>query len=168
MNTIYDNTFVLGQTSATNFVAGPGIVIDEPSEGTVRIGTDETVLWEATTTTGIELGADEYVSLSESMTNFEKVYIYYALQPGWAGKHVFECYMVEGDVKINLHDVWYREQTGFNVWYETLTYNKYTDSDLKFTMANGVQRAILNSTWNTTSGLKTVLYKIVGINRINA
>lgn len=25
MNTIYDNTFVLGQTSATNFVAGPGI-----------------------------------------------------------------------------------------------------------------------------------------------
>ena len=40
MNTIYDNTFVLGQTSATNFVAGPGIKIDEPSAGTVRIGID--------------------------------------------------------------------------------------------------------------------------------
>lgn len=37
MNTIYDGSFVLGQTSATNFQAGQGIKIDEPSEGTVRI-----------------------------------------------------------------------------------------------------------------------------------
>lgn len=46
MNTIYDGSFILGQTSATNFIAGPGIKIDEPSAGTVRIGNDETVLWE--------------------------------------------------------------------------------------------------------------------------
>ena len=64
MNTIYDNTFVLGQTSATNFVAGPGIKIDQPSEGVVRIGNDETVLWEGYETTS--------ATLSEPITNFEK------------------------------------------------------------------------------------------------
>ena len=69
MNTIYDGTYVIGQTSATNFQAGPGIRIDEPSEGTVRIGNDETVLFEnwetpirSTTATG---------SLSEPLTSFE-------------------------------------------------------------------------------------------------
>ena len=141
-----------------NTLSGNGTV-DSP------LGLNETVLYAAPTTAGVELGDGQYVTLSESMTHFEKVCIYYALQTSWAGKHVFECYMVDGDVKVNLHDVWYREQSGFNVWYETLTYNKYTDSDLRFTQAGGVQRAILNSTWNTTSGLKTIVYKIVGINR---
>lgn len=57
MNTIYDNTFVLGQTSATNFVAGNGIKIDEPSAGTVRIGTDETVLFNGNITATNATGA---------------------------------------------------------------------------------------------------------------
>ena len=38
MNTIYDGSFVLGETSGLTFEAGPGIKIDEPSAGTVRIG----------------------------------------------------------------------------------------------------------------------------------
>lgn len=46
MNTIYDGSYVLGQTSGLTFEAGPGIKIDEPSAGTVRIGNDETLLWE--------------------------------------------------------------------------------------------------------------------------
>lgn len=41
INSIANGTFTIGQTSATNFVAGNGIKIDEPSAGTVRIGTDE-------------------------------------------------------------------------------------------------------------------------------
>ena len=69
MNTIYDNTFVLGQTSATNFIAGNGIVIDEPSAGTVRIGTDETVLYDGNFTT-------KTCILSESPLNFERVKFY--------------------------------------------------------------------------------------------
>ena len=67
MNTIYDNTFVLGQTSATNFVAGPGITIDEPSAGTVRIGTDETVLYSGAYTSAF--------SVSEPITNFNNIRI---------------------------------------------------------------------------------------------
>ncbi len=65
MNTIYDNTFVLGQTSATNFVAGPGIKIDEPSAGTVRIGNDETVLFSAA------YPGTTAFTLSEPLTNFK-------------------------------------------------------------------------------------------------
>ena len=40
IQSISQGTFTIGQTSATNFVAGPGIKIDEPSAGTVRIGMD--------------------------------------------------------------------------------------------------------------------------------
>lgn len=148
-------------------VAGTGVrIVDDTANNRIVVEADETVLWEAPTDAGTTLELNQYVTLSESMTHFEKVRIYYALQKAWAGKGVFESYMVDGDLKVNLHDVWYREQSGFNVWYETFTYNKYTDSDLKFTQAGGVQRAILNSTWDTTSGLTTIVYKIVGIHRI--
>lgn len=134
----------------------------------ITIPADETVLYQAATDEGTILQLDQYVTLSESMTHFERVRIYYAVQKPWTGKGVFESYMVDGDLKVNLHDVWYREQSGFNVWYETFTYNKYTDSNLRFTQAGGVQRAILNTTWNTTSGLTTIVYKIVGVHRLVA
>lgn len=67
MNTIYDGSYVLGQTSGLTFEAGPGIKIDEPSAGTVRIGNDETVLWSGTLTSGTT------ASLSENITNFERI-----------------------------------------------------------------------------------------------
>lgn len=67
MNTIYDNTFTIGQTSAINFEAGPGISITEPSAGTVRIGSDETVLWSGNSTAS--------ATLSEPITGFERVKI---------------------------------------------------------------------------------------------
>lgn len=69
MNTIYDNTFVLGQTSATNFIAGPGISITQPSEGTVRIANDETVLWSGT------YQGSGTITLSEALSNFDLVRI---------------------------------------------------------------------------------------------
>lgn len=39
INSIANGTYTIGQTSATNFIAGPGVRIDSPSAGTVRIGT---------------------------------------------------------------------------------------------------------------------------------
>ena len=76
INSIANGTYVIGQTSATNFVAGNGIRIDEPSAGTVRIGTDETVLWEGT------IGAVGVTSatLSEAFTNFEQFEVWWAQQ----------------------------------------------------------------------------------------
>ena len=72
INSIANGTFTIGQTSATNFQAGPGISITQPSEGTVRIANDETVLWSGNCLTQ---GAAS-VSLSESASNFEKIEIY--------------------------------------------------------------------------------------------
>ena len=65
IQSIANGSFVLGQTSATNFIAGPGIKIDEPSAGTVRIGNDETVLYEGTGQFGL--------NLSDSIYNYDKI-----------------------------------------------------------------------------------------------
>ena len=76
IQSISQGTYTIGQTSATNFIAGPGIKIDEPSAGTVRIGNDETVLWELPTIGGTSTSA----TLSEDLTNFEKIEVWWAQQ----------------------------------------------------------------------------------------
>ena len=70
INSIANGTFTLGQTSATNFQAGPGIKIDSPSAGTVRIGNDETVLWEGTKSWWEDTSN---LSASENLSNFETI-----------------------------------------------------------------------------------------------
>lgn len=70
IQSIANGTFTIGQTSATNFIAGPGIKIDEPSAGTVRIGNDETVLWSGDINVNNLTGA-----LSEPVSSFNKVKI---------------------------------------------------------------------------------------------
>lgn len=70
INSIANGTFTIGQTSATNFIAGNGIQIDEPSAGTVRIANDETVLWE-----GDKTGTGT-ITLSEGVNNFERLAVY--------------------------------------------------------------------------------------------
>lgn len=46
IRSISEGSFVLGDTNNLIFEAGTGIKVDSPSEGTVRIANDETVLWE--------------------------------------------------------------------------------------------------------------------------
>lgn len=65
IQSISQGTFTIGQTSATNFQAGPGISITQPSEGTVRIANDETVLFSAAYP-----GVSAF-TLSEPLTNFK-------------------------------------------------------------------------------------------------
>jgi len=75
IQSISQGTYTIGRTSATNFIAGPGIKIDEPSAGTVRIGNDETVLWEGTafsppgSTNPMRASAE----MSESIQNFDQI-----------------------------------------------------------------------------------------------
>lgn len=77
IQSISQGTYTIGNTSATNFIAGPGITIDSPSAGTVRIANDETVLWEnLSNTTQLYSGTTTF-TLSESYLNFEKVKVYY-------------------------------------------------------------------------------------------
>lgn len=62
-------TYTIGDTNELTFIAGPGITIDSPSAGTVRIGTDETVLFSANA--GTSAG-----NLNDSPWNYEKIRFY--------------------------------------------------------------------------------------------
>ena len=71
IQSIANGTYMIGETSNLNFEAGPGIKITEPSEGTVRIANDETVLYSGDSPT-------TSATLSEPVTNFEtfKIKVY--------------------------------------------------------------------------------------------
>ena len=79
INSIANGTYMIGETTQTEFQAGNGISITQPSEGTVRIANDETVLWEGFKTDVPDNGSSTY-TLSELATNFETVRIEYVYQ----------------------------------------------------------------------------------------
>lgn len=60
------------KSDVPTFEAGPGIKIDEPSTGTVRIGNDETVLWSGERQWWVDTSA---LTVSENMSNFETIKI---------------------------------------------------------------------------------------------
>ena len=67
IRSISEGTFVIGDTNGLTFEAGPGISVSQPSEGTVRIANDETMLW-----SGTYQGTGS-ITLSESLSNFDLV-----------------------------------------------------------------------------------------------
>ena len=64
---IWNNTYVLGDSSGTVISAGPGIKITTDEPGVIKVSNDETVLWSGS------LVNSNTASLSESITNFERV-----------------------------------------------------------------------------------------------
>ena len=72
IQSIANGTYTIGNTNELTFSAGPGISIDQPSEGVVRIGNDETVLWSGTIKSDGN-GFPTNASLSESIENFNYV-----------------------------------------------------------------------------------------------
>ena len=81
INSIANGTYTIGQTSATNFIAGQGIKIDEPSAGIVRIGNDETMLYKFTGSNILETSA---YNLSEAYTNFNRMKITFVYNDGYS------------------------------------------------------------------------------------
>lgn len=69
IRSISEGTFVIGDTNGLTFEAGPGISVSQPSEGSVRIANDETVLFESTNGS---LEANGF-TVSEQLTNFERI-----------------------------------------------------------------------------------------------
>jgi len=82
IQSIANGSFVLGNTSATTYQAGPGISITQPSEGTVMISNDETVLWRGNTS-HITAGQTWTATLNEPVSNFEKIGILLSHSYGW-------------------------------------------------------------------------------------
>lgn len=165
MNTIYDNTFVLGQTSATNFVAGPGIKIDEPSAGTVRIGwkPDETVLYN-----GPIGNFNTELTISEPFSGFEYIGVANGNNNSNAMFNLYPSNSLDQNrIAFNLN---------WGVNYMINAYLKFTPVDnssgLKYKYVNNtVQVTTHNSTTfsiyqNDTSYVTSSMpIKVIGINR---
>lgn len=156
INSIANGSFVLGQTSATNFVAGNGIKIDEPSAGTVRIGNDETVLWSGNATyTNFPL------TLNEPMSSFETVKFYWQTfnynAKNWT---VSEKIPVGSDNYYTLFDGIYN--TGTKTWFDVGFSFKEENGKLNY-----ISGAYTNWNGNTVGDASTFLgmFKIVGIGR---
>ena len=163
MNTIYDNTFTIGQTSAINFEAGPGIMVTEPTAGTVRIGADETVLW-----SGSDIGTrTSAFTLSEPINNFERVR-FEGYQYGLATP-TYEITTNTGTTNISVCMTYFCKNADSNPFqiraanYTSTNGLDYTVSGQKFMYWNltGYTAA---AGGNNTAGPN--LTKIVGINRI--
>lgn len=163
IQSISQGTFTIGQTSATNFQAGPGIKIDSPSEGTVRIGNDETVLWSGD-------GNISTFTLSEKLSNFEKfrfvlagyntqqlgICEYYSPADGSNISYCYEHYVAGEDG--NPLQLW----AGRFSTTDSLTYNII---DWKWMCMQGG-----GSTWGNTWNIddrKPMIRMVIGINRIS-
>lgn len=152
MNTIYDGTYVIGQTSATNFQAGPGISITQPSEGTVRIANDETVLWSG------NINASQMpVNLSEPLSAFDRIgFTYKIWDDDWA-----YCEVPSITEKYVLYSNWIdNSQGGYSFAYKLSANSDKTQL--------GFQRSMFAAWGSTTTSQSSggfALQKIVGINR---
>ena len=152
IQSISQGTYTIGQTSATNFIAGPGIKIDEPSAGTVRIGNDETVLWEGNCT-GISS-----VNLSEPLTNFEY------------GKVIYCPYTANNQTPYNIHEFVTDDSrliiglSNFNIDFKLNIFKtRFSASNTTF---YSLSNAYFDGTWNSANHNNFLgFYKVVGINR---
>ena len=155
IQSISQGTYTIGQTSATNFVAGPGISITEPSAGTVRIGTDETVLW-----SGDQVGSAFTITASEPPTNFQYIYVLGHTNDILPNQFNFfsDTHQLSITQSMQLSDY------QFTTWGEKLM-NIRIKSDGQINPEVTKERQ-----WGTTAytGMNTFgIYKVVGINRIS-
>ena len=177
MSSIWDNTYTLGNTSATTLSAGPGIKIDDSTPGVIKVSNDETVLWSAANgaTSGDRI-------LSESWKNFEKISISHACT--YAGARPIAPDAVidtsaltkKGAGIIICSDQTITEVTGASaaskIFYETqVTFSAINDTTLRFYPAY-----VKFINYPTNDGALTgrfkmensrEYYSIIGINRIS-
>jgi len=153
MNTIYDGTFVLGQTSATNFVGGTGIKVDSPSEGTVRISNDETVLWSG--------AAAGNITLSEPCTNFEK------LELTTTNNEVITIKVAEQNFSLIFCPASNTNYGFFSFVNFTLSGSSITTNVGQVLNAGAYNAGTPTMTWDKSSSFKSWCVKVIGINRIS-
>ena len=158
IQSIANGSFVLGNTSATTYQAGPGISITQPSEGTVRISNDETVLYSGTTGTSA-------VTLSEPYTNFEAIkicrYNYIDTFIGLTAPTEFRFWHMYGNNSQATFKCAMIQCSGVDSTHiqimntKTLNYNFTATS----TQANAVT--------NNDTYAKNIITQVIGINRIS-
>ena len=156
MNTIYDGTFVLGSTSATTYQAGPGISITQPSEGTVRISNDETVLWSGT------YSGTSAIPFTESYKNFEYARIDFKRSDNLAYTQTFRT-SDQTYNEIALMGHWCRINTAGGI---SLVCSQYTLNNDSLQWIRGCELG-LGAGASNASANKIIVTRVIGINRIS-
>lgn len=160
LRSISEGSFVLGDTNGLTFEAGSGISISEPSEGTVRIANDETVLFEVTGTQGVST-----CTLSESPFNFQYLEIYVS-EKGELEAQCNKIYILSSSIqRIHVHYNSGNNQCQFvaakgTISNTTLTITDSVGYDCTFSSGN------MSLTRNSTQQLSCIR-RVVGVNRIS-
>jgi hypothetical protein len=163
INSIANGSFVLGQTSATNFIAGPGISITQPSEGTVRIANDETMLFSSDN--GTSAG-----QLSESRKNFSRL----KLEVGVQNQTTMQDGVTYFDISNRYDYAWIQYGMGAggpNAYWINAKLNWTDDTHFEVNYASTIMKsqtatAVSGPTaYNNTT--RNCIYQIIGINRIS-
>ena len=163
MSEIYNGTFVLGNTSATQIVAGEGIKIDTTEPGVIKVSNDETVLYSGEEPTSAVL-------LSETWKNFDRLKVYVQNKSMDNGLTIVEIRPLERDG----HTSYYNIVAGFSyglgtngmIWENII--GIANDTTLTNQSAFGFQNSWTATSpvvrKNNTNDLNCIL-KVIGINR---
>jgi hypothetical protein len=165
IQSIANGTYMIGETSQTEFQAGPGISITKPSEGTVRIANDETVLFSG------DLTPSSTAQLTESWKNFEEIRCYGYSGPGGA---MFGCGRTNDLLSAYSDDSWCPD-IGLNTvasWVHRSNFSINANMPLVFsadtsvTSLNGRLLGYWNDRWQlSTNEQRCHCTLILGINR---
>lgn len=160
IRSISEGTFVIGDTNGLTFEAGPGISVSQPSEGTVRIANDETVLWESQNGFSSNITS---IDLSESYSNFDIIAVY------WCHNGVdneIQYYKTKSSTNERWVHFGGREAGNGNVYFFTAIWKQ--TSATNFTKDVCFYRLIGPSQCSNGSATNELVpIKIVGINRIS-
>ena len=160
IQSISQGTYTIGSTSATNFIAGPGISIDSPSAGTVRIGNDETLLFQ---TTGLGSSA---CNLSEPISSFDNIKIEYR----YGQIHTYKAFTINKNFVDNINTDF---PSGPQECFFQLNFNGA--STISVNHGYQIQRANFGSSPTTATTVvnneseysRLLITRIWGINRIS-
>ena len=164
-------TYSIGETNKLTFSAGPGIRIDEPSAGTVRIGNDETVLYENSNPSQITGTAN--FDLSEPYTNFN--YIKLEVRASYGAQQITKIVDVanklpnENKFAASLGEWGMGQPSDTNLYCDRgyIQFNEVSASTL-FASSPGSRIQInSNGTISFNSSRGPAIFKIIGINRIS-
>ena len=159
MTAINSNRAIRGPVTAVPVVAGKGVrLVADTENNRWVVEADETVLWE-----GEGIVSNFPITLSESITNFERVRVYVKWHPTLAAAYQSIEYMVS-----SANDVWQGMLSAI------LDANSFYQSFFTLTVSNGTSveytygRLRSNYSSEQTNEKQATFYKIIGINRISS
>lgn len=149
------------------YTAGPGIKIDNVHK---VVSVDETVLYDGSTS-----GTSGDVTLSEVITNFERIGIFYSMNHAYLnGAYNFGgkwMYLDPADLsvtkKFNIHDFGCDGTSANTMVIRSDVYTVSNDLK-KFVHDIATQMFFNGSSWGVTTAQHAIVYKVVGINRKSA